>query len=110
VPDGVDLVLDSVGTTWADSLRSLRKGGRLVVFGGTGGPMVELDVRYLYLNYLSILGTTGASPREFGRFLETVQDGSRSPAIDSIRPLAEAESGYERLQADHYGKIVLSIG
>jgi len=110
VPDGVDLVLDSVGTTWADSLRSLRKGGRLVVFGGTGGPTVELDVRYLYLNYLSILGTTGASPREFGRFLETVQDGSWSPAIDSIRPLAEAESGYERLQADHYGKIVLRIG
>ena len=43
----VDLVLDSVGTTWPQSLRALRKGGRLVVFGGTGGPAVELDVRYV---------------------------------------------------------------
>jgi zinc-binding alcohol dehydrogenase/oxidoreductase len=107
-PDGVDLVLDSVGTTWPDSLRTLRRGGRLVVFGGTGGPMVELDVRYVYLNYLSILGTTGASPREFGRFLETVQEGSWQPVVDSVHPLAEAEAGYERLAADHYGKVVLA--
>jgi NADPH:quinone reductase-like Zn-dependent oxidoreductase len=107
-PDGVDLVVDSVGTTWPESLRSLRKGGRLVVFGGTGGPMVELDVRFVYLNYLSILGTTGASPREFGRFLETVQEGSWQPVVDSVRPLAEAEAGYERLAGDHYGKVVLT--
>ena len=109
VPDGVDLVLDSVGTTWPDGLRSLRRGGRLVVFGGTGGPKVELDVRFLYLNYLSILGTTGASPREFGRFLETVAAGSWRPVVDSVRPLAEAEAGYERLAADHYGKVVLAV-
>jgi zinc-binding alcohol dehydrogenase/oxidoreductase len=109
VPDGVDLVLDSVGTTWPESLRSLRKGGRLVVFGATGGPTVELDVRFLYLNHLSILGTTAASPREFGRFLETVEEGSWQPAVDSVRPLAEAESGYERLAGDHYGKVVLAV-
>lgn len=107
--EGVDLVLDSVGTTWPESLRCLRKGGRLVVFGGTGGPMVELDVRYVYLNYLSILGTTAASPREFGRFLDDVQAGSWRPVVDSVRPLAEAEAGYERLAADHYGKVVLSV-
>ena len=40
----VDVVLDSVGTTWRDALRALRRGGRLVVFGGTGGPEVTLDV------------------------------------------------------------------
>jgi NADPH:quinone reductase-like Zn-dependent oxidoreductase len=108
-PDGVDLVLDSVGSTWPDSLRTLRKGGRLVVFGGTGGATVEVDVRFLYLNYLSILGTTGASPRQFGDFLALVEQGSWRPVVDSVRPLAEAESGYERLTADHYGKVVLGI-
>ena len=108
-PDGVDLVVDSIGTTWPDSLRALRRGGRLVVFGGTGGPTVELDVRFLYLNWLSILGTTGASPRQFGAFLEMVQAGSWSPAIDSVHPLAEAEAGYERLLGGHYGKVVLAV-
>jgi NADPH:quinone reductase-like Zn-dependent oxidoreductase len=108
-PDGVDLVVDSVGTTWPDSLRTLRRGGRLVVFGGTGGPSVELDVRFLYLNWLSILGTTGASPRQFGSFVEMVQAGSWSPVIDGVHPLAEAEAGYERLRAGHYGKVVLGL-
>ena len=42
---GIDLVLDSVGSTWPDSLRCLRRGGRLVVMGGTGGAQVEVDVR-----------------------------------------------------------------
>ena len=109
LPDGVDLVVDSVGATWPDSLRTLRRGGRLVVFGATGGGTVELDVRFVYLNFLSILGTTGASPRQFGDFLEMVQQGSWSPVVDSVRPLAEAEAGYERLAAGHYGKVVLSI-
>ena len=108
-PDGVDLVVDSVGSTWPDSLRALRRGGRLVVFGATGGGMVELDVRYVYLNYLTILGTTGASPRQFGDFLEMVQQGSWQPVIDSVRPLAEAEAAYERLAGPHDGKVVLSI-
>jgi zinc-binding alcohol dehydrogenase/oxidoreductase len=104
---GVDLVLDAVGSTWPDSLRCLRRGGRLVVMGGTGGAQVEVDVRFVYLNWLSILGTTLGSPRQFGTFLETVQEGSWRPMIDGVRPLGEAESAYERLQGDHMGKLVL---
>ena len=107
---GADVVIDSVGTTWADSLRCLRRGGRLVVFGGTGGPQVELDVRYVYLNWLSILGTTLGSPADFGRFLETVERGSWSPVIDRVLPLAEAGAAHDLLRSGgHYGKLVLAI-
>src|SRR4029077_1554242 len=49
----VDLVLDSVGSTWQDSLNALRPGGRLVVFGGTGGAEVTINVRATYLNWKS---------------------------------------------------------
>ena len=106
----VDLVLDSVGTTWRDSLRALRKGGRLVVFGGTGGPEVALDVRAVYLNWLSILGTTMGSTRDFVALLRMVEGGSWRPVIDSVRPLAEAEAAHERLKAgEHFGKLVLAV-
>jgi NADPH:quinone reductase-like Zn-dependent oxidoreductase len=38
LPDRVDAAMDSVGAaTWKHSLRSLRKGGTMVVAGGTGG-------------------------------------------------------------------------
>jgi NADPH:quinone reductase-like Zn-dependent oxidoreductase len=106
----VDLVLDSVGTTWRDSLRALRKGGRLVVFGGTGGPDVTLDVRAVYLNWLSILGTTMGSPRDFFSMMRMVDDGDWRPVIDSVRPLADAEAAHDRMKAgEHFGKLVLTM-
>jgi zinc-binding alcohol dehydrogenase/oxidoreductase len=107
---GVDVVLDSVGTTWADSLRCLRKGGRLVVFGGTGGPTVELDVRYVYLNWLSIRGFTLGSPREFKDYLLMVEEGRWKPVIDRAYPLAEAEAAHEYLKSGKgFGKLVLTV-
>jgi NADPH:quinone reductase-like Zn-dependent oxidoreductase len=106
----VDVVLDSVGTTWRDSLRALRKGGRLVVFGGTGGPEVTLDVRAIYLGWQSILGTTMGSGRDFAALLRVVDGGSWRPVIDSVRPLAEAEAAHERMKSGgHFGKLVLTV-
>jgi zinc-binding alcohol dehydrogenase/oxidoreductase len=105
----VDFVLDSVGTTWGDSLRALRRGGRLVVFGGTGGPETTLDVRSVFLSWKSVLGTTMGSPRDFAGLLRLLQEASWRPAIDSVRPLAEAESAHERMKAgEHFGKLVLT--
>lgn len=106
---GVDVVLDSVGSTWGDSLRCLRRGGRLVVFGGTGGPTVEVDVRFVYLSWLSILGTTMGSDRDFGVLLRMVEDGRWSPVVDSVRPLIEAEAAQDRMASGmHFGKLVLA--
>ena len=106
----VDVVLDSVGTTWGDSLRALRKGGRLVVFGGTGGPEVTLDVRAFYLNWKRILGTTMGSGRDFAGLLRMVDTGVWRPVIDSVRPLAEAEAAHDRMKSgQHFGKLVLAV-
>jgi zinc-binding alcohol dehydrogenase/oxidoreductase len=106
----VDVVLDSVGTTWGESLRALRRGGRLVVFGGTGGPEVTLDVRALYLAWQSIRGTMMGSGRDFAGLLRMVEVGSWKPVIDSVRPLAEAAAAHDRMTSgEHFGKLVLSI-
>jgi zinc-binding alcohol dehydrogenase/oxidoreductase len=106
----VDVVLDSVGTTWRESLRALRRGGRLVVFGGTGGPEVTLDVRALYLGWMSIRGTTMGSGRDFAALLRMVETGSWRPVVDSVRPLAEAEAAHDRMMAgEHFGKLVLAV-
>jgi zinc-binding alcohol dehydrogenase/oxidoreductase len=106
----VDVVLDSIGATWRDSLRALRKGGRLVVFGGTGGPEVTLDVRAVYLNWQSILGTTMGSGRDFAALLRMVDAGVWQPVIDSLWPLAEAEAAHDRMKSgQHFGKLVLAV-
>jgi zinc-binding alcohol dehydrogenase/oxidoreductase len=104
---GVDVVLDSVGSTWGDSVRALGRAGRLVVFGATGGPSATVDVRGLYLGWRSIRGTTLGSARDFASLLEMVERGRWRPAIDSVYPLAAASAAHERLEGDHFGKIVL---
>jgi len=106
----VDVVLDSVGATWRESAKALRRGGRLVVFGGTGGAEVTINVRATYLNWKSILGTTMGSPLDFFSMLRMANDGDWHPVIDSVRPLAEAEAAHDRMKAgEHFGKLVLEI-
>src|SRR5207249_5224198 len=61
----IDLVIDSVGSTWQQSLDSVRRGGRVVVFGGTGGTEVTLQVRPLYFAQQALYGTQLGSPRDF---------------------------------------------
>jgi NADPH:quinone reductase-like Zn-dependent oxidoreductase len=105
---GVDLVLDSVGSTWDESLAIVRPGGRVVVLGATGGETVELRIRPFYLGQRSLLGSTMGSPRDFAALLRTLEQGSWVPAIDSVMPLADAERAHTRLtHGSHFGKVVL---
>jgi NADPH:quinone reductase-like Zn-dependent oxidoreductase len=107
---GVDVVVDSVGSTWNDSVGCLRPGGRLVVFGGTGGGKVEMMVRPVTLGQVAILGTTMGSPRDFAGLLRAVEVQGWAPVIDSVRPIAEAAAAHAREEAgEHFGKLVLTM-
>ena len=107
---GVYVVVDSVGSTWADSINSVRPGGRVVAFGGTGGGKVELMVRPVTMGQVSFLGTTMGSPRDFAGLLAAVAYQTWAPVIDSVRPLAEVASAHAREEAgEHFGKLVLTI-
>src|SRR5438445_553180 len=67
---GVDVVVDNVGAaTWDDSLRCLRRGGRLVICGATSGPQVGLDLRRLFWHHWSILGSTMGNAAEYGEIV-----------------------------------------
>jgi len=106
---GVDVVLDSVGATWPQSLECLRPGGRCVVFGATSGTEVAISVRPFYFAQWSLLGTRLGSPSDFAGLLAAVEHGSWCPVVDSVRPLGEAGDALGRLQdGSHFGKLVLS--
>jgi NADPH:quinone reductase-like Zn-dependent oxidoreductase len=106
---GVDVVLDHVGSaTFKDSVRSLRKGGRLVSPGATSGPLVELDMRYLFWRQLSVIGSTMASTREFEEVMRLVFMGRLRPIVDRTFPLEEARAAHEYLErGEQFGKVVL---
>jgi zinc-binding alcohol dehydrogenase/oxidoreductase len=106
----IDLVVDSVGSTWQQSLDCLRRGGRAVVFGGTGGTEVTLQVRPFYFAQRSLYGTQLGSPRDFVALLRMLGEADWRPVLDSARPLADAEAALARMQTgEHFGKLVLSV-
>ena len=108
---GADVVADCVGeATWTDSLRALRRGGRLVVCGATTGPAVSLDLRRLFWHQWSILGSTMGNRREFAEIVRLAGEGKLWPVVDSVVTLAEGARAYARMQrGEQTGKLVIEV-
>jgi NADPH:quinone reductase-like Zn-dependent oxidoreductase len=108
---GADVVIDSVGEqSWQGSLRSLRRGGRLVICGATSGPMISLDLRRLFWHQWSILGSTLGNRREYVEIARLAGEGKLWPVVDRVVPLKEAVGAYERLnRGEQVGKLVIEV-
>jgi NADPH:quinone reductase-like Zn-dependent oxidoreductase len=109
---GVTVVIDSVGeATWESSLRALGRRGRLVTCGGTSGPMVQTDVRRLFWNQWTIMGSTMGNDAEFDAVVELLRARKLTAVVDSVFPLEEGRRAYERLASgEQFGKVVLRMG
>jgi NADPH:quinone reductase-like Zn-dependent oxidoreductase len=108
---GVDVVIDNVGkASWTQSLGALGRRGRLVTCGATSGPIVETDVRRLFWNQWSILGSTMGNDAEFDAVVGELRAGRLVPVVDSEFPLDQGRAAFERL-ADpaRFGKVVVHV-
>lgn len=108
---GVSVVIDSVGSdTWDQSLIALGRAGRLVTCGGTSGAMVKTDVRRLFWNQWTIMGSTMGNDAEFDAVTAELAAGRLLPRIDSVFDLAEGRAAFDRMaEGRQFGKIVLRI-
>jgi NADPH:quinone reductase-like Zn-dependent oxidoreductase len=108
---GVDVVVETVGAaTWDESLRCLKRGGRLVTCGATSGPQVGLDLRRLFWHHWTIMGSTMGNAREYAEIVRRLGTGQLRPIVDRVYPLAEARKAYERLaKGEQLGKLVLEV-
>jgi NADPH:quinone reductase-like Zn-dependent oxidoreductase len=107
---GVDVVVDNVGTTFMQSLRSLRKGGRLLTVGNSGAPRFEIDNRFMFAKHLSIIGSTMGTLQDFKEVMDLVVAGKLQPVLDAQFPLQDAATAQERLwKNENFGKITLDI-
>jgi NADPH:quinone reductase-like Zn-dependent oxidoreductase len=108
---GVDVVVDNVGTaTWKQSLAALGRRGRLVTCGGTSGPLVETDVRRMFWNQWTLLGSTMGNDAEFDAVVGELRAGRLLPPVDSVFPIARGREAFERLASgEQFGKIVITV-
>lgn len=107
---GVDIVVDYIGAdTWVRSLRSARRGGRVLTCGATTGFAPQTDLRHIFFRQVQVLGSTMGSHREFLDVMKCVFRGQLKPVIDRVLPLPEAGKGHELIeQRAVFGKIVLT--
>jgi NADPH:quinone reductase-like Zn-dependent oxidoreductase len=107
--ESVDVVIDVVGgPQFPQLLEVLRAGGRYAVAGAISGPVVELDLRTLYLKDLRLLGCTIPGPELFDSLIGYVERGEIRPVVAATFPLGEiAAAQREFLAKGHVGKIVL---
>src|SRR5437016_5353450 len=108
---GVDVVVDYIGAdTWVRSLRSARRGGRVLTCGATTGFAPQTDLRQIFFRQVHILGSTMGSHRDFLDVMNCVFRGQLRPVIDRVLPLSEARKGHELIeQRAVFGKIVLRV-
>ena len=108
---GVDLVVDSAGGKALDvALRSLRKGGRVVNAGATAGRTSELDIRRVFWNQLSVLGSTMGSATDVADMLRAVAGNELRPVVDREFALDEGVEALRYLEGgERFGKVVLAI-
>jgi NADPH:quinone reductase-like Zn-dependent oxidoreductase len=107
---GVDVVFEHTGAdTWAGSLLSLKRGGRLVTCGATSGPVGNLNLMQLFQQQYRITGSFGAPMSALARALGRIASGV-TPVIDTVYGLGQFQAGVDRLEArDVFGKIVIEL-
>lgn len=109
--NSVDVVIDLVaGPQWPQFLQLLKPGGRYAVSGAIGGPLVELDVRTLYLKGLTLMGCTVLGEEVFHNLVQRIERGEIKPIVAQTFPLAQIEAAQAQfLKKQHVGKIVLTL-
>lgn len=109
--DTVDVVLDvAAGPAFPELLDVLKRGGRYAVAGAIAGPIVELDVRTLYLKDLTFFGCTFQDDIVFDNLVSYVERGEIKPNVGKIYPLEEiVEAQKDFLSKQTSGKLVLVI-
>jgi NADPH:quinone reductase-like Zn-dependent oxidoreductase len=109
--NSVDVVVDLVaGDQWPEFLEILRPQGRYAVSGAIAGPIVELDLRTLYLKDLSFFGCTVLEPEVFPNLIKYIEAQQIRPLVAQVFPLeaiVEAQKAF--LTKQHIGKIVLQV-
>ncbi len=104
-----DAVVDVVGgPAWPALIAALKPGGTYAVSGAIAGPIVEMDLRQVYLRDLTLRGSTYQPPEVFAELVALINAGAIRPLVSKTYSLDRIAEAQEDFQSKHYpGKLVL---
>jgi len=105
----IDVVADLVaGPMFNDLLRILRMEGRYTTAGAIGGPVVQLDLRTLYLKQQELHGSSQGTRTAFRRLLKYIEEGQIRPLLDRTFKLSDFHQAQTEFMEKRYiGKLVV---
>ncbi|SDN95623.1 zinc-binding dehydrogenase [Phyllobacterium sp. OV277] len=108
---GVDVVFEHVGAdTWAGSMLSLRRGGRLVTCGSTSGVSTSMNLMMLFQQQLKLLGSFGCRMENMADAMQKMARGLVHPVIDTEVGFDDIDTALKRMEGrDVFGKIILRV-
>lgn len=111
-PEGVSLYVETAGdpAIWKEALRTLGRKARVTVCGSHGGPIVELDLNWLFRTRIGVLGCSGSSLAAYRDVLELAGAGRLRANIHEVLPLERARDAFATLLGrGNRGKIILEV-
>ncbi|TDY42199.1 zinc-binding alcohol dehydrogenase family protein [Paraburkholderia rhizosphaerae] len=104
----VDVVADLVGGAWfANLLNVLKPEGRYTTAGAIAGPVVQLDLRTMYLKQLQLNGSSQGTRAAFARVLDYIRRGAIKPVLAATYPLSQFHEAQRRFMSKSFvGNIV----
>lgn len=109
--NSVHVVIDLVaGAQWPSLLEVLKPFGRYAASGAIGGPLVELDVRTLYLKDLSLFGCTVLHETVFPNLIRRIEAGQVKPLVAQTFGLSQIGDAQQQFETKaHVGKLVIDV-
>lgn len=107
--NSVTVVADVVGgPTFSVTIDAISRGGRYTCSGAIGGPMVELDLRTLYLRDLTFTGSTVIPPHIFKDVVGYIERGEIKPVLAATYPLEDFHAAQTAfIEKLHTGNIAV---
>jgi len=109
--DTVTVVADVVGgDQFGALLETLSRGGRYTCSGAIAGPIVELDLRTMYLKDLVFYGNTIFQPGTFQNLVSYIEAGEIIPMLAASYPFEELHDAQRAfIDKKHTGNIVVTM-
>ena len=106
---GADVIVDPIGqATWAATMRTVAKGGRILVCGALTGHDVMTDLRYLWVREATIIGSDGFTRRDLEAVLALVASGRMLPVIDRVVGFHDVAAAQRDMEARRvFGKVIV---
>ena len=89
-------------------MKSLAIGGRVVTCGATTGPMINIDLRHLFMKQQTIMGSTMSDIKSFKQVMNNINKKIYKPFVDKVFIFDEIREAHAYMEnRQQMGKIVL---